>query len=958
MGTFPDGFCIRRGLHWLIPLCWSAALIARAGDGVTAGGPVNDRCADAVPIVDGTTAFNTTGADTDGLPEPTCPFLPSDRQINQDIWFTYTSSCTGVLTVSLCDTAAPPAGYDTKVAVYLGTHCPPLANPLACNDDGCPPIGASLTSIVNIRVNRGQRYTLRIGGYLIGEGAGTVEISCLPDEPSCFANEGDCCEAHATQGCSDPDCCERICSMDEACCDGVWSASCASSAQRACGVCGGGDGEECIGCIPIHSGETYTGSTIGAAGMNLGLCEEQTSASNPDLWHCWRADCTGEATIRLCGSDFDTTLGVFEACGGRQITCNDDGCPAPNTTHSRAQFRATAGTLYYIRVAGFRGDSGNYSLHAVCEVGPPNDRCAAALPLMAGTTFFDTQTATSDGTTLPAQCNDGSGVFLGSDIWYDFTAPCTGITTISTCNRADFDTRLAVYRGCDCPADNARLVDCSNDAGTCALGTSELSFSVTAGQCYKVRVGGFASFAMSESGTGSLRVSCDPPAPNDRCQNAPIENLPHTYDGNNLVAANDCAGLPGPQVWLGFRLTQTSDVRLEYCGSSPPFDAVWRELVQGCPCRSFSRAGAGCFLCDDTNAELLWNCLPAGEYYYPVVSEPGSEGSYSIHVQADPCRTNNHCSDAFAVTDGETLFSTELASTDGPLLPASCNEGPGLSFGQDVWFRYTASCTGSAVFSSCNSVDYDSRMALYSGSACPVANDRLVGCNDDHPSCGGASSRLEADVEEGAAYLFRLGGYSTAIGTGCFHVECVPECPEESVTYLNPMPDVVDARQPTTLQGGPLLGIREVRVAAAEVVQRACMEICETSHVKLPENFVQDLMHHGDGTATVILARPMSPGAVTTIRYQADDSHGAFIVHPGNANGDEAANALDARSFLDYLDGHPMNPPPWALFSTDLDHSGALNPQDLARLMDLLLGADDLTPWDGTTRPDGTGVCP
>ena len=133
-----------------------------------------------------------------------------------------------------------------------------------------------------------------------------------------------------------------------------------------------------------------------------------------------------------------------------------------------------------------------------------NDDCADAVPLMDGVTAFSTLDATTDGPDLPNECEEGFGLVLVNDIWYDYVASCSGTVTISTCNDADYDTRLAAYEADSCPVNNGQLVGCNDDGAGCAGFTSIMTFPATAGVNYKVRVGGFRG-----SGTGSLTVSCN-----------------------------------------------------------------------------------------------------------------------------------------------------------------------------------------------------------------------------------------------------------------------------------------------------------------------------------------------------------------------------------------------------------------------------------------------------------------
>ncbi|MCH8993031.1 MAG: hypothetical protein IIA44_14930, partial [Acidobacteria bacterium] len=147
-------------------------------------------------------------------------------------------------------------------------------------------------------------------------------------------------------------------------------------------------------------------------------------------------------------------------------------------------------------------------LCACCGGAPPeapvNDDCANAVDLFDGVTAYSTIGATSAGPDLPPEC-DKFGVTLDQDIWYVYTATCTGEVSVSTCNDADYDTMLAGYEGTDCPPDNVNLVACDDDFAGCAGNTSFMSFGATLGTDYLVRVGGFSSF----EGTGNLTVSCD-----------------------------------------------------------------------------------------------------------------------------------------------------------------------------------------------------------------------------------------------------------------------------------------------------------------------------------------------------------------------------------------------------------------------------------------------------------------
>ena len=148
--------------------------------------PDNDECASASAISKGTTFFDTTGASTDGptvpliMPEQDspCAFALGDDQVHQDVWFDYEPPCPGLMTIDLCD-----CSFDTKVAVYRGRDCPPVDDPVACNDDACGE-APGLQSQVFLEVRDGTAYKIRVGGYAQAAGPGLLRLDFVVAPPS------------------------------------------------------------------------------------------------------------------------------------------------------------------------------------------------------------------------------------------------------------------------------------------------------------------------------------------------------------------------------------------------------------------------------------------------------------------------------------------------------------------------------------------------------------------------------------------------------------------------------------------------------------------------------------------------------------------------------------------------------------------------------------------------------
>jgi len=135
-----------------------------------------------------------------------------------------------------------------------------------------------------------------------------------------------------------------------------------------------------------------------------------------------------------------------------------------------------------------------------------NNACADAAPIEDGTTAFSNVGATTDGPMDGGKCAD---VGVGADIWYCYTASCTGVLIVSLCG-STFDTTLAVYDGCACPVGPATA--CSDD--DCFVLESRATLDVTQGQSYLIRVGGFIDRGVPSTGTGQITLICGEDAAN------------------------------------------------------------------------------------------------------------------------------------------------------------------------------------------------------------------------------------------------------------------------------------------------------------------------------------------------------------------------------------------------------------------------------------------------------------
>src|SRR5262249_31638796 len=86
---------------------------------------------------------------------------------------------------------------------------------------------------------------------------------------------------------------------------------------------------------------------------------------------------------------------------------------------------------------------------SLCNAPPiKNDECVDAIAITDGVTAFSTIGATTSPPALDPSCDKGFGLGFVNDIWYTYTATATGTVSVSTCNDASYDTRLAAYAQC------------------------------------------------------------------------------------------------------------------------------------------------------------------------------------------------------------------------------------------------------------------------------------------------------------------------------------------------------------------------------------------------------------------------------------------------------------------------------------------------------------------------------
>lgn len=460
---------------------------------------------------------------------------------------------------------------------------------------------------------------------------------------------------------------------------------------------------------------------------------------------------------------------------------------------------------------------------------PANDTCASASPITGSDTFlFDNTTALTDGL-AHAECDVLGEAQVEADVWFCWTAPCTDVAVVRTCDVTDVDTRIAVYDGCGvCPATDAALLGCNDDrCGDVADPRQSLvAFHAVEDQSYLIRIGVYPG---ERRGVGSFAVTCGPAA--------------HT-------------GCPGTGACCDETGTNTAGCDDQSCC----------QLV--CMCDPY---------CCDTEWDA--NCAAAG-----WAGAPG-------------CGAGILCTDLCDICSGESGGDC-------------CTSTPGMQ-----------ACSEPACCEAvCDADSYCCEVEWDTGCATHGYEDNGNGARDLCPDlCG---------------WL---------------------DCPNTSVAWLDPPDGAVDTRQPfPPTDAGERQGIRSFLVEAPpEAANLACWELSETAGDGSANRVVSASVEPDVGVR-VVLERPITIGAVTTLTYRGDGSSANFTAHPANVNADAVADSADVTAFIDCCLNQQCSPTMLVekAYRCDIDHTGKVGPSDLMRLIDLLTGSEAFTPgWSGSSLP-------
>ncbi len=166
----------------------------------------------------------------------------------------------------------------------------------------------------------------------------------------------------------------------------------------------------------------------------------------------------------------------------------------------------------------------------------------------------------------------------------------------------------------------------------------------------------------------------------------------------------------------------------------------------------------------------------------------------------------------------------------------------------------------------------------------------------------------------------------------------------------DPPHDAIDPRQPAELDGANASGWDHITLSFDRDTTTMSIDdfAIVSSHAQAP--VVAGVMTEGN-TVMLELDRPIPPGACTIIEYRPTCDHVRLGSLPGDVDNDGVTTLRDLDRLIGHFD-HTM--PELPLWRCDINRSGACEPQDILRHIDLLNGAGAYEAWLGV----GLAACP
>jgi hypothetical protein len=425
------------------------------------------------------------------------------------------------------------------------------------------------------------------------------------------------------------------------------------------------------------------------------------------------------------GSNLDTIVSILDA-SGNVFEFNDD---SNGTTNSTVVFQGDNNTLYYIRVSGYGGTTGQFDI-SVTDLTP-----TVAETDGTGTDLTHATDLTFVANSASFQGNISSA---GDQDFFSITASSSGVLTISLAAEASsgLDTYLYLYN-----SDKVLILE-DDDSGSGL--NSSISINVLTGQTYYLQASGFGS------STGAYTISASISAADDHANQAGESATRMVVSSTNAVS--NTAGTINPStdndVFL-FKATADGSITINV---TPTNNSTLNSYL-------FVYDSTGNILLDyndgnsSTDSASIINLQVVRDevYYFMVSGAEGTTGAYNISITPVTDIVGN----TIALATNLPVSTTSTANTTVGTVNGSIGSNGDVDFykvaiGADGRYAFRASANPT-------SNGLDTTIAVYS------EDGQLMGENDD-ASASSLNSSLSLNLTAGEIVYVRVAGYGESTG--------------------------------------------------------------------------------------------------------------------------------------------------------------------------------------------------
>ncbi|MFA9390814.1 MAG: fibronectin type III domain-containing protein [Prolixibacteraceae bacterium] len=515
----------------------------------------------------------------------------------------------------------------------------------------------------------------------------------------------------------------------------------------------------------------------------------------------------GNVDIDISNATFDTQISVYQgsvcepyAVGQwTHVAANDDPSYLGGGLNSRIELRSYPKySQFKILVDGYKGAVGTFDIKLSIPAPINDEPCAAILLELdeqgqgafgnGGATASEAEQALapvygSNGTpdTWSDKDNSSFSRKIERSVWFKFVAPSGGAVEISTCDMANFQLQMALYKVEDCNSlntftllmaeDNSQFCqlppDNDHPNGSNKRGSILQVENLTPDATYYLMVDG----SINTFGTFNISLTTTPSAPpvnDDACNAIDLPTNGVVQTGFTTMGATKTSNreyLIIPQkiwkdqsiahsVWFTFTAPSTGEAEISTCDRANFDTQLAVYSVTDCAnFDTFTLLGANedgprnCATNGDSFLPLKG--LTAGQKYYLVVDAFGyNPGNFNISIsdQITPGPANDEVANAIElpvngkVQRGFTNLYATVSENEQSIRPFQFGQQDCINGWCDeqvdnsVWFKFVAPADGKAYISTCDLADFDTQLALYEvGDVNDYNTFILIGANDAGP---------------------------------------------------------------------------------------------------------------------------------------------------------------------------------------------------------------------------------